>query len=231
VPENISPDCQDVAFAPGEVSSRPAVQVIFNPALETNSTIVYGKSFKLPSGAIKNLYYSSTGKFYVEDVLNTPGTATLLFTSTPGSYCKSITAFGREYIAISDGLHGTEVPLQYDGTLLRRVTGDGPGSPPAVTSLAYPTVALAASSAPTTVAVVSSTPTIHTPFFGSWVHGRGGRHVRRILGSCLRWDVYGFQHRESNDADFQLFPVQRRRGDRRNVLNWWRRRSDADAAQ
>jgi len=29
---------------------------------------------------------------------------------------KSITAFGRQYVAISDGLHGQEVPLQFDGT-------------------------------------------------------------------------------------------------------------------
>lgn len=168
VPENISPDCQDVAFAPGEVGSRPAVEIIFDPALETNATIVYGKSFKTPTGAIKNLHYSSTGNFYVEDVLNTPGTATLLFSSTPGSYCKSITAFGREYIAISDGLHGSEVPLQYDGTLLRRVTSDGPGAPATVTNLAYPPVALVASGSPTTVAVVSSTPTLHNPFYGYW---------------------------------------------------------------
>ena len=136
VPENISPDCQDVSFAPGQVGSRPGLEVIFSPALESDATIVYGKSFVLPTGAIKNLYLSSTGNFYVEDLTNSPGTATVLFTTTPGSYCKSLTQFGREYIAISDGLHGSEVPLQYDGTLLRRYTCDGPGAAPAVANLA-----------------------------------------------------------------------------------------------
>jgi hypothetical protein len=36
--------------------------------------------------------------------------------STPGCWMKSITAFGRQYVAISDGLHGQEVPLQFDST-------------------------------------------------------------------------------------------------------------------
>jgi len=53
----------------------------------------------LPTGAIQNLYFDSNGVFYVEDLIASPGTYTVLFTSTPGSICKSITQFGREYIA------------------------------------------------------------------------------------------------------------------------------------
>jgi hypothetical protein len=142
VPENISPDCQDVAFAPGQVSSRPCTDIVLDspfPAGGINGfipTVVYGKSFKLPTGAIQNLYFDSNGSFWVEYLSVTPGEYTLLFTSTPGSTCKSITQFGREFIAISDGLHGTEVPLQWDGTLLRRYTCDGPGAPPTIANLA-----------------------------------------------------------------------------------------------
>jgi hypothetical protein len=146
VPENISPGCGDVSFFPGGVESRPCLQKIFNPPIEAGGTIVYGKSFVTPTKTIKNLYLSSAGNFYVEDLTNAPGVATLLFTTTPSSFCKSLTQFGREYIAISDGLHGADVPLQYDGTLLRRVTCDGPAAPPVVASQAL---------APTTLATVA----------------------------------------------------------------------------
>ena len=98
---------------------------------------VRAKSFVTPTGDIKNLYLNNLGTLYVED-LATVGTYTQLLQSTPGSYCKSITAFGREYLAISDGLHGTDIPLQYDGTLIDRVTQDGPGAPPTVVSTVIP---------------------------------------------------------------------------------------------
>ena len=150
VPENISPDCQDVAFAPGEVGSRPCTDIVLGapfPAGGANGlvpTVVYAKSFKTPTGAIQNLYFDSNGVFYVEYLSVTPGEYTVLFTSTPGSVCKSITQFGREYIAISDGLHGTEVPLQWDGTLLRRYTCDGPAAAPTVANLALASSQMAA---------------------------------------------------------------------------------------
>jgi hypothetical protein len=69
-----------------------------------------------------------------------PGTATILFQTFAGTYCRSITAFGREYFAFSDGFHGTDAPMQYDGTYFDRVTQYGPGAPPVVTSVALPAV-------------------------------------------------------------------------------------------
>jgi hypothetical protein len=142
LPIGVSPDCPDNVFAPGIVGTRPGFEKIFNPPLAPGATITYGKSFVTPSKDIKNLYLDSLGNFYVEDVTNSPGVATVLFTTTPGTYCKSVTAFGREWLAINDGLHGQEAPLQYDGTNLDRVTMDGPGTPPTVANLAYPSVAL-----------------------------------------------------------------------------------------
>jgi hypothetical protein len=140
VPENISPDCQDVAFAPGSVGSRPALQRVYSPCPaggpdDLVPTVTYSKSFKTPTGDIKNLTLDSNGILWVEDLSN-PGVLTQLFTTIPGSYARSITTFGREYIAISDGLHGADIPLQYDGTNLDRFTQGGPGTPPAVQSLA-----------------------------------------------------------------------------------------------
>lgn len=145
LPEGVSPDNQDVGYLPGSVYSRPCTQKVFNPPLVSGATCVYSKSFVTATGDIKNLYLFSTGAFYVEDWTNSPGTASLLLTTTPGSLCKSVTAFGREWIAFSDGLHGTDIPYQYDGTNLYRVTQDGPGAPPTVTNLQLPAVQMASS--------------------------------------------------------------------------------------
>ena len=136
VPETGSPDNQDCQFWPGAVGSRFGLRRVFaalgSPPVD--GTITYAKSFVDPLGVIRNLYLDSEGNMWVENISTSAGTAVLLTTTTPGSYAKSITAFGREYIAISDGLHGTDIPLQYDGTNLDRVTQDGPGAPPTVTN-------------------------------------------------------------------------------------------------
>jgi len=165
LPSGVSPDNQDVVFAPGTVGTRPALQKVFStpfPAGGPSSlvpTIVYGKSFIAPDGTIRNLYMDSNGSLWVVNLTTSPGTRTLLLDSSPGSFCKSITAFGREYIAISDGLHGTEVPLQYDGTNLDRVTQDGPGTPPAVSMVIIPPVSMAAAGSPSVLTITSITST------------------------------------------------------------------------
>jgi hypothetical protein len=53
-----------------------------------------------------------------------------------GNRFKVASLFGRAYIAISDADHGADVPLQYDGQNLDRVSQDGPGAPPTVTNQA-----------------------------------------------------------------------------------------------
>src|ERR1035441_3261329 len=125
-PEGVSPDNQDVTYTPGSVASRQCLRRIFPVAFPGGLTVKYGKSFVGPSGSIDNLYLTSDGRLWQEDILNSPGTYTQIGQTTPGSSGKSVTAFNREYIAISDGLHGSEVPLQWDGTNLDRVTQDGP---------------------------------------------------------------------------------------------------------
>ena len=151
LPEGCSPDNKEMMYLPGSAYSRSAFQKVFENPFPTGGpnnfvpTVVYGKSLVTTSGDIKNLFFDSNGILWVEDWTNSPGTYTKLFAATPGSQCTSVTAFGREYIAISDGLHGTWPPLQYDGTNLDRLTQDGPGAPPTVTSLALPPVQMASS--------------------------------------------------------------------------------------
>lgn len=170
VPENISPDNQDVAYTPGGVGSRPALQRVYATPFPAGGlsnfvpTTVYTKSFKTPTGDIKNLTFDSNGVLWVEDLTNSPGTYTQLLQSTPGSFCKSITAFGREYIAISDGLHGADIPWQYDGTYLDRVTQDGPGAPPTCTNLILPAQATATNSTSTnTITTIESSGYVQPP--------------------------------------------------------------------
>src|SRR5580658_1198076 len=136
LPPGVSPDNQDVTYVPGSVSGRPALQRVFATPFSGSPipTLTYIKSYVDPLGTIRNLYFDSNGMLWVENLTTAPGVRTLLASSTPGSYARSITAFGREYIAISDGLHGSEVPLQYDGTNLDRATQDGPGAPPEIAS-------------------------------------------------------------------------------------------------
>ena len=164
LPPGVSPNNVDCSFLPGGVGSRPCFKKVFAQPWGTD-TVNYGKSYVDPQGVIRNLYLTSSGNFYVEVlfsptslVVANPGHYTMLFTTTPGSRCRSITAFGREYIAISDGLHGQEVPLQYDGTTVERVTQDGPGAPPSVVSLALPAVSMVAGSAPPTLAITGIFP-------------------------------------------------------------------------
>ena len=154
LPEGSSPSCSDVQFLPGGVASRACFQRVFATPMGT-ATVTYGKSYVDNQGTIRNLYLDSSGNLWVENLTTSPGTYTLLTTTTPGSYARSCTAFGREYIAISDGYHGAEVPFQFDGTNLDRVTQDGPGSPPVVSSITIPATALQAPSAGSPLTVVS----------------------------------------------------------------------------
>src|SRR5580658_1559343 len=136
-PEGVSPDEQDNTFIPGSVLTRPPLKKILLNAYGTN-TWTYQKSYVTPTGQIFNLYLASNGDLLSEDPINSPGVATLLTSVPAGSYAKSATMFGREYIAVSDKLHGATIPLQFDGTNLDRVTQDGPGAPPSVQSIALP---------------------------------------------------------------------------------------------
>ena len=157
VPNGVSPDCQDVQFAPGSVFSRACLKKHLATPLGA-VPILYSKSYIDPTGIIRNFYLDSAGNFWMEIVapLALAAVPTVIFTTVPGSFCRSTTAFGREFVAISDSFHGTEAPLQItglpDGTVqIDRVTHDAPGAAPQIQNLILPAVALAntGGSAPT----------------------------------------------------------------------------------
>lgn len=160
VPEGVSPDNGDVVFTPGGVDSRGGLRRIFTVAF---GAPVWAKSFVLPNGNIQNLFLDSQGGMWWEDLTNAPGIFNSFYVTTPGSYAKSITAFGREYIALSDGLHGLDVPIQWDGVNVDPVSQDGPGSPPTVASITLSAVTMSGGTSMTRAAnvVTVSTATPH----------------------------------------------------------------------
>lgn len=130
--EGNSPDNQDVTYLLGSVQNRPCASRLF-PVTPPgfNPSTVYQKTFVQPNENPLNLFIDSVNNLWQEDVVNNPGVKTLI-QALPAEILtgQSCTAFGREYIAGSDGFHGSHVPLQYDGTYLDRVTMDGPGQGP-----------------------------------------------------------------------------------------------------
>lgn len=171
VPSGASPDCSDNGFTPGSVFSRPCLQKVFAAPLYPASQRTYGKTFVANDGTVRNLYFYKNGAITVENVTANPGVETLLTQTSALNCCaKSITLDGREYIAISDGLHGQEVPLQlaYDASgnaQLDRFTSDGPGAPCTIANLILPPVqtAVIPTSGPT---VVSISTTDYNPVGG-----------------------------------------------------------------
>lgn len=136
LPAGVSPDCQDMAFDSGMVFSRPGLTKFLEDSLGS-VTITYAKSYIDNQGIVRNLYLDSLGNLWMQNV-SASLAPVIIGTVTPGSYAKSVTAFGTEYIAFSNGIHGTDVALQYDGMNLDRVTTDGPGTPPTIANVILP---------------------------------------------------------------------------------------------
>src|SRR5438552_6001873 len=152
LPHGVSPDCQDVIFSNGGVATRPGLQALFGP-LAGNPTINYVKTYETLNATLRTMLLDSSGVLYKE---TTPGTLASIATGlAPNAYANSTTLFGREYLAISDGKTGNDLPRQFDDTNFDRVSQSGPGAGPTVIDENV-TVAIAASpTGPTQPAAVT----------------------------------------------------------------------------
>src|SRR5258708_2056496 len=129
LPHGVSPDCQDVIYSNGGVATRPGLQALFGP-LAGNPTINYVKTYETLNATLRTLLLDSNGILYKE---TTPGTLASVATGlAANSYANSTTLFGREYLAISDGRSGNDLPRQFDDTNFDRVSQSGPGAGPTV---------------------------------------------------------------------------------------------------
>lgn len=156
LPHGVSPDCQDVVFSNGGVLTRPGLQALFGP-LAGNPTVNYLKTYETLNATLRALVLDSNGVLYKE---TTPGTLAGIATGlAPNSYANSTTIFGREYLAISDGKTGNDLPRQFDDTNFDRVSQSGPAVGPTVVDENV-VVAIAASPSgatqPAAVAILAS---------------------------------------------------------------------------
>jgi len=127
LPHGVSPDCQDVVFSNGGVVTRPGLQALFGP-LAGNPTVNYVKTYETLNATLRTMVLDSNGVLYKE---TTPGTLSAIATGLASNgYANSTTLFGREYLAISDGKTGNDLPRQYDDTNFDRVSQSGPGAGP-----------------------------------------------------------------------------------------------------
>ena len=129
LPHGVSPDCQDVVFSNGGVATRPGLQALFGP-LAGNPTINYIKTYETLNAVVRAMLLDSNGVLYKE---SSPGVLnTVAGGLAANAYAQSSTLFGREYLAISDGRNGTDLPRQFDDTNFDRVSQVGPGAGPTV---------------------------------------------------------------------------------------------------
>jgi len=132
-----------VAVAPGgeTVTFTVSAEVLVaftvpNPPPDVN----YLKSFLQTDGGLNSLVLGSNGVMYIEDAINDPFVLNPLFSNIfLNSYAQSATLDDREYIAISDLEHGTDLPRVYtpasgnQPATFDRLSQEGPGAEPSAT--------------------------------------------------------------------------------------------------
>ncbi len=157
LPPGVSPDCADVAFLPGAVQTRPGLASVFSP-IAGNPTVNYLKTYTLPDLSQTLLALDSAGSLW-----GAPSATLGLIASgiASGARAKSVTMFGREYIAFHDGKFGVDMPRQYDGAFFDRVSQVGPGSGPLAASDAPAEPGKSISSAARASGVVTITTSVN----------------------------------------------------------------------
>lgn len=102
-----------------------------NPALNFN----YIKSFESTDGDIETLALDSSGVMWHEDVNNNPGILSSIYTTiAPNTFAQSTTINSREYLALSNLSNGTDMPRQWSGVWMDRISQVGPGAAPTFTT-------------------------------------------------------------------------------------------------
>lgn len=169
LPSGASPDCADVAFQLGAVKTRPGLLSMYTP-VAGNPTINYLKTYIQPNLTETLLALDSSGTLWGELA---PGSLTQIASGiVPGAHAKSATLFGREYIAISDGKFGIDVPRQYDGTYFDRVSQVGPGGGPTSAADAPPETPINIAASPTGAVRTSGVSTITTSVAHGYLAGQ-----------------------------------------------------------
>ena len=125
------------------------------------------KTFAMQNESLFTLAIDNTGVLWQEDAINDPGVLAPIYTALePDSFAQSVTYDDREWIALSDLVNGTDMPRQYNGQWVDRVSQVGPAAPPSFTATAV-TYDIATITQPDSVVITgmmwSSSPGVHTP--------------------------------------------------------------------
>lgn len=175
LPQGLSPDARDIAFIPGSCFTRPELQRF--STLGSTAQIVYNASFLKPNGQVVQIAFDSMGGMFADGVQ--------FGQTAAGNRFKVTSVFGRAFIAISDGLHGADVPLQFDGTNLDRVSQDGPGAPPVAVNSSLPAVNLTGTLVRSENVVTANTSTPHGMIVGNTAMIGGIADASRNLTSIV----------------------------------------------
>ena len=140
------------------------------------------KTFAQRSGQLSTLALDANGTLWDENVTSDPGVLTSIYSPIqPNMFGKSVTLDDVEYIGLSNLLSGVDMPRQWTGQWLDRISQVGPGSPPtvAVTSTTYPIVA---SPLGITQATAKSDPTNPGSFHAAtWSVGPGSTAIGNVI--------------------------------------------------
>jgi len=174
LPEGLSPDCQDVWFLPGSVSTRPALSEYLGSAVGGAPQILSVEDFPVPSGVHVGIFADDTGAVWQR---NGDGTKTQLTTlNGAGIQFKAENAFTKQFYgyynatlaaAFSDTpFVGVDIPRYFDGTDFWRVTQDAPGAPPTINPVVVAPATLQAPGAPLTYAIAAGPTGATEPITG-----------------------------------------------------------------
>lgn len=93
-------------------------------------------TFTAQDGTVKNISLDADGDLWIENVTTNQGVLTLVREGiTPNSFCVGVNGPDVEYLAFSDGLKGSDIPLQYTAGWIDRITQVGPGAAPTFTPI------------------------------------------------------------------------------------------------
>ena len=172
LPPYMSPSNQDVVYVPGLVKTRPGLT-------QTGSTITgspsvnYLKDYTQPNLVTKLLGLTSTGDLILPETLDVIAQNIIL-----NARAQSNTLFGKEFIAVSDGAIGVDLPRQYNGTNVDRVSQVGPAESPTVADYLPNGVIIANSGAGVAKTIEASPlglqPTNYETFVYDWIDTSSG---------------------------------------------------------
>jgi hypothetical protein len=105
------------------------LKVFTSPSPPTNFNWI--KTYEQTSGQVDTLALDANGVLWDENVTSAPNLLSGIYTGIlPNTFGKSVTYNNIEYIALSNLVNGTDIPRQWNGTNLDRVSQYGPGAPP-----------------------------------------------------------------------------------------------------